>query len=389
MTPPDSGACAAMLAEQVARHVPGLDPIWRQAIANVPRHVFLPDRIWLDDTAVVKGTDPHAWWKAAYDDIAVTTAVDGSPGRETWGTSSASQPTVVARMLALLDPHRGGPFLEVGAGTGWNAALIARATGADVTSIEIDPECAESARRACATAGTRVRIVTDDGSVGHKERAPYGSVIATCAAYGVPPDWIAQTRVGGRIVVPWRSPWVSYGTAVLTKGQNGGAQGRFAPFGAFMPLRRGRTYEDAWPQIGPEAPCRDRHTALAPWLVKADRPDAAFAIGVQLPDYRFLTARAEDPKPGHWCCSTRVFDATGADRADVTHVLGSDEGPFQVTAHGTRDVWADVEAASTWWVSAGEPAPDRFGLTVEPDGTQRVWHGAPDGAAWPLPVDRS
>ncbi|MGR7002651.1 hypothetical protein ACU686_39475 [Yinghuangia aomiensis] len=126
VTSPDAHTDAAELAASVARQVPGLDPVWRQAIADVPRHVFLPDRIWVDDTAVDKVGDPGTWWKAAYDDEPVTTAVDRSPGRETWGTSSASQPSVVARMLRFLDPREGGPFLEIGAGTGWNAALSSR-----------------------------------------------------------------------------------------------------------------------------------------------------------------------------------------------------------------------------------------------------------------------
>lgn len=386
MTSPDSRTSAEMLAASVARQVPDLDPVWRQAMANVPRHLFLPDRIWLDDTAVDKGSEPYTWWKAAYDDQPVTTAVDGSPGRETQGTSSASQPTVVARMLRFLDPREGGPFLEIGSGTGWNAALIAYATGAEVTTIEIDPACAESARRACATAGVKVRIITGDGSAGHKAHAPYGSVIATCAAYGVPRAWVEQVRVGGTIVLPWDSSWVGYGTAVLTKRQDGGAEGRFAAFGAFMPLRHSEGYDDALPDVDQDAEAHEATSSLPPWAVKADEPEAAFAIGARLPGYQFLSARNKDPEPGDWCCSTRVIDPTGANWADITHDQGADEGPFRVTAHGERNVWADIEAAYEWWTAESRPTPDRFGLTVEPGGTQQIWYDEPGGPSWPLPA---
>lgn len=389
MTSPDAYTDAADLAASVARQVPGLDPVWRQAIADVPRHVFLPDRIWVDGTAVDKGSDPGTWWKAAYDDEPVTTAVDGSPGRETWGTSSASQPTVVARMLRFLDPREAGPFLEIGAGTGWNAALIAYATGAEVTSIEIDPNSAESARRSCAAVGVKVEIVTGDGSFGHPDGAPYGCVMATCAAYGVPHAWVEQTRVGGTIVLPWDSPWVGYGTVVLTKRHDGGAEGRFAGFGAFMPLRHGKGYDHALPDVHPDAEAHETTGTLPPWAVKADEPDAAFAVGVQLPGYRFLSAHSTDPEPGAWCCATRVIDPTGANWADVLHDRGADEGPFRVAAHGARNVWADIEAAHAWWTAAGKPTPDRFGLTVDPEGTQRVWFDEPEGRSWPLPAQRT
>ncbi|MGW1997682.1 methyltransferase domain-containing protein [Embleya sp. NPDC001921] len=376
---------AARLADTVAASVPGLDPRWREAIATVRRDLFLPDRVRTDTGPVDRSIDEQAWWDVAYDDIPVITKVDGAPGREDWPTSSASQPSVVAAMLALLDPTT-GPFLEIGAGTGWNACLLRAATGREVVSVEIDPDLARSARGACERAGVHPHIVTADGTLGHPSRAPYAAVVATCSVHAVPPAWVEQTCPGGTLLVPWTSPWASYGIARLIRDDDGGATGPFAALGSFMPLRAAAAgYDDSPPPVDHDAPTRERVSDLAPWAVQPEEPEAAFVVGATLPGYRFLTARADDPQPGEWCCTLRVIDATGANRADVDHTRGRDEGPFSVTVHGERDVWADIEHTHARWTTQGRPGPERFGLRVEPDGGQHVWFDDPSGPTWPLP----
>ncbi|MGR7002650.1 hypothetical protein ACU686_39470 [Yinghuangia aomiensis] len=84
-----------------------------------------------------------------------------------------------------------------------------------------------------------------------------------------------------------------------------------------------------------------------------------------------------------------MIDPTGENWADVVHDRGADEGPFRVAARGVRNVWADIEAAHAWWTAAGKPTPDRFGLTVDPEGTQRVWFDEPEGRSWLLPAERT
>src|SRR5215210_9531011 len=101
------------------------------AFAAVPRHPFLPG-VPLDE--------------AYRDDAIVTHAEDGVP------TSSSSQPSLMARMLAMLDLSPGQRVLEVGAGTGYNAALMA-ALGARVTTVELQPEVAQAAREHLRAAG--------------------------------------------------------------------------------------------------------------------------------------------------------------------------------------------------------------------------------------------
>jgi protein-L-isoaspartate(D-aspartate) O-methyltransferase len=158
------------------------------ALRRVPRHRFLPATTIED----------------AYADQSVTT----KPGRDR-PLSCASQPTIVATMLEQLDARPGDRILEVGAGTGYNAALLAELVGetGEVTTIDIYPDVAEQARHALTANGYgHVRVVAGDGALGDPARAPYDRIIVAVGPGDIPPAWIDQLVFGGRLVVPlqWR-----------------------------------------------------------------------------------------------------------------------------------------------------------------------------------------
>lgn len=126
--------------------------------------MFVPHRAWFDDEAGVPrpieyGTDE--WAQAVYhcDELVVTQLDEGRvawPGVSRVVTSSASQPSVVLRMLAALDVRPGHTVWEIGTGTGYNAALLgARLGDENVTTIEIDPPSLRRHGRLCAGRATR------------------------------------------------------------------------------------------------------------------------------------------------------------------------------------------------------------------------------------------
>jgi protein-L-isoaspartate(D-aspartate) O-methyltransferase len=155
------------------------------ALRVVPRHLFLPDLA------------PEA----AYRDEAIVTKrnADGQP------ISSSSQPTIMAIMLDQLGLVPGQRVLEIGAGTGYNAALLKHIVGPEgtVVSIDLDEEVAEQARAHLTAARCPdVTVIGGDGAAGYPAQAPYDRVIATVGVSDLAPAWLSQLMPAGRIVVP-------------------------------------------------------------------------------------------------------------------------------------------------------------------------------------------
>jgi protein-L-isoaspartate(D-aspartate) O-methyltransferase len=197
------------------------------AFAAVPRELFLAAH-----------AERHGLADVYRDDAIVTRrdAVTGAP------RSSSSQPAIMARMLEMLAVQPGERVLEIGAGTGYNAALLARLVGADgaVTSVELDADVAVDARRALLAARSDARVEVGDGALGWPGAAPLDAVIATASTDTVPRAWYDQLRLGGRLVVPLRFtpvvPWLQV-VASFRK-----VRGGFDPLdvtgGGFIALRR-------------------------------------------------------------------------------------------------------------------------------------------------------
>lgn len=114
-----------------------------------------------------------------------------------------SAPHMVAIMLELAELEEGMNVLEVGTGSGWNAALIYELVKRDVYTIERIPELAEFARRNLERAGyNRVHVIVGDGTKGFPPKAPYDRIIVTAGAPKVPEPLIEQLKVGGKILIP-------------------------------------------------------------------------------------------------------------------------------------------------------------------------------------------
>lgn len=179
----------AQLVADLVRDGRVRSPRVRAALEAVPRHLFLPGR----DAA------------AAYADEAVPIkSEDGVT------VSSVSQPSMVAIMLEQLDAAPGHRVLEIGAGAGWNAGLLAHVVGPDgaVTTVDIDEDLVTGARANLAAAGlaaaelNTVETVMADGACGHPASAPYDRIELTVGSTGIRPEWVAQLAVGGRLLLP-------------------------------------------------------------------------------------------------------------------------------------------------------------------------------------------
>jgi protein-L-isoaspartate(D-aspartate) O-methyltransferase len=174
--PPEPRELRARMVEQQLRDRDVADERVLEAMDEVPRELFVP--VELRDRA--------------YDDAALPIG----------GGQTISQPYMVAKICEALALRGDEHVLDVGSGSGYQAAVLAE-LAAEVDTIERIPELAESARASLAAAGyERVRVHVGDGTRGLPERAPFDAIAVAAAAPVLPPSLYDQLVPGGRLVVP-------------------------------------------------------------------------------------------------------------------------------------------------------------------------------------------
>lgn len=184
------------------------------AIARVPRHLFVPDEL-------------------------VSRAYGDHPLPIGHG-QTISQPYIVAAMTELLDPQPGDVVLEVGAGSGYQAAVLAELV-TKVYTVEIIPALAETARIRLARLGySNVEVLDADGYLGYPAHALYDGILVTCAPEHVPPALVEQLADGARLVIPI-GPALCYQELMLIERRGAQTIQRQVMGVAFVPLTRRAT----------------------------------------------------------------------------------------------------------------------------------------------------
>ena len=165
-----------------------------KAIRNVPRHKFVPQKL-------------------------VEYAYKDRPLAIGFG-QTISQPFIVALMTELLNVNDTSVVLEIGTGSGYQAAILAEME-ANVYSVEIIPELAEQASKVLNTIYPKIKLRVDDGYFGWKEYAPFDGIIVTAAVDHIPEPLTRQLKAGGKIVIPIGSPYTVQELVVVEKKING------------------------------------------------------------------------------------------------------------------------------------------------------------------------
>lgn len=162
-----------------------------EAMRKVPRHLFVDRK----------------YWEEAYNDYPLPLA-EGQ---------TISQPYIVALMTECLGLKKGDKVLEIGTGSGYQAAVLAEITP-QVYTIEIRRNLVERATGILRKLGYhQVKVKWGDGYFGWAEYAPYDAIIVTCAANHVPPPLMKQLKIGGRLVIPLGSTLYFQTLTLITK----------------------------------------------------------------------------------------------------------------------------------------------------------------------------
>ncbi|MCL5108749.1 MAG: protein-L-isoaspartate(D-aspartate) O-methyltransferase [Chloroflexi bacterium] len=200
----------AMVRDQIqARGV--ANPLVLRAMEKVPRHAFVPER----------------YREESYRDYPLPIG-EGQ---------TISQPYIVALMTELIDPKPGDRVLEIGTGSGYQAAVLAEITE-EVYSVEIIETLAHTARaRLDALGYGKVHSNVADGYFGWEENAPYDAIVVTAAPDHIPQPLVGQLRDGGRLVIPV-GPAGFFQTLWVVEKQGGKITSRSAGAVTFVPLTR-------------------------------------------------------------------------------------------------------------------------------------------------------
>ncbi len=276
-------ALRAQLAQEIAKVVPDEQII--AAFEDVPRHIFVPsfyDRLapgkreWRQISST---ENEEIWMQEVYTNRPLTTAID-SHG---YPVCSSSLPTIMAQMLQVLHLKPDSRVLEIGTGTGYNAALLAHIVGPkNVVSIDINDALLKDAHdRIAQTTGGGVLLIHMDGR-DLSRLGTFDAIVVTAATTCFVPSWLNAMAPGGRLLFNWNTSLTK--AMIVLNQQDGSVQGQVCPFGGdFMLLQDGNGYDFGMP---PKLAFSNFSEELDLRKTITD-PDVKFFLRVMLPNLVF------------------------------------------------------------------------------------------------------
>jgi protein-L-isoaspartate O-methyltransferase len=353
---------------------------WHEAALSVPRHVLVPR--WFTQSRDYENwelrdgpSDEQAWLDAAYDPrrtlvtkVGTTHADQAAPGTAYtgWATSSSTLPGLVLDMYRHARIYPGTDVLDVGTGSGYGAALLARRLGDQhVTSIDIDAYLTRIAQSRLDSFGAHPLILTADAT--GDLPGTYDRIVPMVSLPAVPASWLTALRPNGRLVFS-----LTGGSVLITavKTPDGGATGRVEyDRASFMPARDGPGHP---PHHGiPD----DARSGDGDDVVISPYPIVDPQWGWELDAVLSVTA------PG-LVIRSHADDQTGMTTTWLAHpdgswarATGTSDGPTVVRQAGPRRLWNELDELRLYWLTRG-CLPLRGARTrIDPDGTCRLSQG--------------
>jgi protein-L-isoaspartate(D-aspartate) O-methyltransferase len=347
-------------------------PAIAQSFLCIPREAFVP-YFYEQETA-----GPSMAWKlvcadnisredylaAVYRNQSLVTKLD--EGRRP--VSSSSQPTVMARMLEALDVQPGQRVLEIGTGSGYNAALLAILTGeaSRVMTIERGAELGATAREALERVlGSGVTVIIGDGMTGWPRGAPYDRIIATASAPTLPMAWVEQLRPNGKLVMDLQGTLAS-GFLVVEKSARE-VSGHFLPEPLhFMPLE---TEAISVPQTKLASLLQQGCQATFTLEDDAAFPDALFDPAFRwFVQWRILGCQVSKRKQTQRDTGAVIHSILAVEpknRALVRFQRQQEEVKWRGEVYGSVQFWQELQQAYETFQVLGEPDRQQYRLIFE------------------------
>jgi protein-L-isoaspartate(D-aspartate) O-methyltransferase len=329
-----------------------------RAFRTVPRHRLLETfyhRAFDGTVTTIRNEPAHPQrdhLALIYADNALATRRDG------WlPVSSTSQPSLMARMLEFLGLAYGMRILEVGAGTGYNAALMAEIVGDQrlVVTVDVLEDVVDQTRRLLAAAGyPQIQVLLRDGFEGVPERAPFDRIMATVGCSDLSPNWAGQLAGDGLMLVPLEH---ASGHPLVLVGKDGDAlRGRVVLRTGFIPVRGPLHIEDLW-----------THAVIHNEADLVHEPDPAPRFGPRKPGEPMMLSDEED--------DFLFFLGLADHRACHTpHGPGLSTGRDGMAALAPDGIWwwkdeslaREIDRHYRQWDALGRPALEDYQVTFVP-----------------------
>jgi protein-L-isoaspartate(D-aspartate) O-methyltransferase len=374
-----TSSLVAIIEHEVGR---SLELRVREAFLQVPRHAFL-QRYY--EGRVVRTAPPlsdkaewHTWLASMYRDQALTTEIDerGLP------TSSSSQPSVMAALLEELSTQPGHTILEIGTGTGYNAALLATLVGDPhlITTVDINPALVDAAHRSIEhIVGPGVSIHTWNGIDGYAPHAPYDRIIATGSYLPIPQAWIAQLKPEGKLVMDLRGH-LSGGLLTLTKHTDGTATGAFLSKWQHIGFMQLRSPQNAF--ASPPSIQGYQQFPLVEKIHLADN-EQTYEYALHFSLYEHFHGKDDEVNVWlQWCFPglSIKWKRIGLNTVTVltdhltstVATLEQKGQDIEVSVWGTRPLWSEIVNAYQGWLRTEKPGLEQYTLLVDQQGRQTI-----------------
>lgn len=368
---PSDGSAAQYrkaLVEELKQQEGLLDPAMEAAFLTVPRHLFLPnetlEKAYADDAVAIK-RDP-----------------DGTV------LSSSSQPSMMAIMLRQLRLRKGDNVLEIGAGTGYNAAIMQHLVGdkGTITSVELDNQLAQQAviNLQRLRLSDVIEVVNADGALGYAPRAAYDRIIATVSLWDIPFAWTNQLKNDGILVAPiWLESMQVSGAFVIQP--DGTLYSRHNIPCGFVPLRGMAAVPSLNLRVSSSALILssndiNRIDSAALHSLFTDAPEVALlSTSLNINEYwrGFVPYLTLNIPEGYVFASFSVGEnqqAYGLEGNGFGLIgpgsacFASYGGKGEVGCFGSADAFMALEEVLDRWNQAGRPGSDRLRLQLFPKG---------------------